>query len=80
MGYFFQVVNNACATLAVLNGLCNIPSLPMGQELTDLIAFTAGMDPQVCLMTCIESLRPASLPTAVHRPHNNVIGLLAVRA
>ncbi|KAB5596071.1 Ubiquitin carboxyl-terminal hydrolase [Ceratobasidium theobromae] len=46
-GFFaHQVVNNACATIAVLNGVCNIPSLKMGPELTDLISFTAGMDSQ----------------------------------
>ncbi|KAA1478129.1 hypothetical protein DENSPDRAFT_845331 [Dentipellis sp. KUC8613] len=46
-GFFAnQVVNNACATLAVLNALGNIESLPLGQQLTDLIGFTAGMDPQ----------------------------------
>jgi len=46
-GFFaHQVVNNACATLAVLNGICNIPQLEMGSELEELIAFTTGMDPQ----------------------------------
>ncbi|KAF8608857.1 hypothetical protein BDV93DRAFT_602738 [Ceratobasidium sp. AG-I] len=46
-GFFaHQVVNNACATIAVLNGVCNIPSVKMGQELTDLVSFTTGMDPQ----------------------------------
>lgn len=46
-GFFaHQVVNNACATLAVMNAIGNIPGLPMGQQLTDLIDFTAGMDPQ----------------------------------
>ncbi|KAJ3534434.1 hypothetical protein NM688_g7139 [Phlebia brevispora] len=46
-GFFaHQVVNNACATLAVLNAIGNIPGLQMGTQLTDLIAFTTGMDPQ----------------------------------
>lgn len=46
-GFFaHQVVNNACATLAVLNAIGNIPDLKMGTELTDLVAFTTGMDPQ----------------------------------
>ena len=46
-GFFaHQVVNNACATLAVLNALGNIPSLKTGAQLTDLMQFTAGMDPQ----------------------------------
>lgn len=46
-GFFaHQVVNNACATLAVLNALGNIQSLPSGQKLAELTDFTAGMDPQ----------------------------------
>ena len=43
-------MNNACATLAVLNGICNIPELEMGEELRDLIAFTTGMDASVRLL------------------------------
>ena len=46
-GFFaHQVVNNACATLAVLNALGNIPSLKTGTQLSELMQFTAGMDPQ----------------------------------
>ena len=46
-GFFaHQVVNNACATLAVLNALGNIPSLKTGAQLSDLMQFTTGMDPQ----------------------------------
>ena len=46
-GYFaHQVVNNACATLAVLNAIGNIPNLPMAPELTELINFSSEMDPQ----------------------------------
>jgi len=46
-GFFaHQVVNNACATLAVLNGLGNIPSLRSGPQLAELMSFTNGMDPQ----------------------------------
>lgn len=55
-GFFaHQVVNNACATLAVLNALLNVPSLAMGPELTDLKAFTTGMDPQSCGLTITSS-------------------------
>ncbi|KAH8107819.1 hypothetical protein BXZ70DRAFT_14040 [Cristinia sonorae] len=47
-GFFaHQVVNNACATLAVMNAIGNISGLPMGSQLADLIAFTTGMDPQM---------------------------------
>lgn len=46
-GFFaHQVVNNACATLAVLNALGNIPSLDCGPQLGDLLQFTSEMDPQ----------------------------------
>ncbi|PPQ77215.1 hypothetical protein CVT25_011061 [Psilocybe cyanescens] len=46
-GFFaHQVVNNACATLAVLNALGNIPSLHSGPQLTELLQFTSDMDPQ----------------------------------
>ncbi|KAG8960456.1 hypothetical protein FRC03_006504 [Tulasnella sp. 419] len=44
-GFFMrQVVNNACATIAVLNGLCNIPDVQMGTELTQLVSFSDGLD------------------------------------
>jgi ubiquitin carboxyl-terminal hydrolase L5 len=50
-GFFAQqTVNNACATLAVINALGNIPSLPSGTQLADLMSFTTGMDPQTCGM------------------------------
>ncbi|CAK5281402.1 unnamed protein product [Mycena citricolor] len=46
-GFFaHQVVNNACATLAVMNALGNIPSLACGPQLTELLGFTTGMDAQ----------------------------------
>lgn len=46
-GFFaHQVVNNACATLAVLNALGNIPSLHGGPQLTELLQFAQGMDAQ----------------------------------
>ncbi|EJU04119.1 hypothetical protein DACRYDRAFT_20752 [Dacryopinax primogenitus] len=45
-GFFaHQVVNDACATIAVLNGVFNIPSVPMGPDLSQLREFSAGMDP-----------------------------------
>ncbi|KAF8739724.1 Ubiquitin carboxyl-terminal hydrolase, family 1, partial [Rhizoctonia solani] len=61
-GFFaHQVVNNACATIAVLNGVCNIPSLKMGKELTDLISFATGMDSQTTglVVTSSDFLRSA---------------------
>jgi ubiquitin carboxyl-terminal hydrolase L5 len=71
-GFFaHQVVNNACATLAVLNALGNIPSLPMGPQLAELISFTTGMDPQTrgLVVTSADWLRQAhntlSPPSAV---------------
>lgn len=71
-GFFAQqTVNNACATLAVINALGNIPSLPSGPQLADLMSFTAGMDPQTCGMavTSADWLREAhntlSPPSAI---------------
>ncbi|KAG6897726.1 hypothetical protein C0992_011936 [Termitomyces sp. T32_za158] len=71
-GFFaHQVVNNACATLAVLNALGNIPSLPTGPQLAELNSFTAGMDPQTrgMVITSADWLREAhnalSPPSAV---------------
>ncbi|KZS88713.1 cysteine proteinase [Sistotremastrum niveocremeum HHB9708] len=61
-GFFAnQVVNNACATLAVLNGVCNIPGVGMGSELRGLVDFTTGMDPQTrgLAITSSEFLREA---------------------
>ena len=55
-GFFaHQVVNNACATLAVMNAIANIPGLQMGAQLSDLLAFTAGMDPQTSGMAITSS-------------------------
>ncbi|TFK25557.1 ubiquitin-specific protease [Coprinopsis marcescibilis] len=46
-GFFaHQVVNNACATLAVVNALGNIPALPTGPQFAELLSFSAEMDPQ----------------------------------
>ena len=71
-GFFaHQVVNNACATLAVLNALLNIPGLTVGPEIEELRSFTLGMDPQSCGLTVTSSefLRAAhnalSPPSAV---------------
>ncbi|KAI0344532.1 ubiquitin-specific protease [Trametopsis cervina] len=61
-GFFaHQVVNNACATLAVLNAIGNIPDLPMATDLADLISFSSGMDPQSrgLVMTSSDWLREA---------------------
>ena len=74
-GFFaHQVVNNACATLAVMNAIANIPGLQMGAQLSDLFAFTAGMDPQTSGMAITSSdwlreahnaLSPPSSPSSV---------------
>lgn len=55
-GFFaHQVVNNACATLAVMNAIGNIPGLKMGPQLAELLSFTAGMDPQTSGMAITSS-------------------------
>jgi ubiquitin carboxyl-terminal hydrolase L5 len=64
-------VNNACATLAVLNALGNIPSLKKGPQLEELTNFTTGMDPQTrgLAITSADWLREAhnslSPPSAI---------------
>lgn len=69
-GFFaHQVVNNACATLAVLNALGNIPSLTAGAQLTELLSFSAGLDAQTrgLVITSSDWLREAH--NALSPPH-----------
>ncbi|TFK89477.1 cysteine proteinase [Polyporus arcularius HHB13444] len=55
-GFFaHQVVNNACATLAVMNAIANVPGLQMGPQLSELFSFTQGMDPQTSGMAITSS-------------------------
>lgn len=55
-GFFaHQVVNNACATLAVMNAIGNIPGLKKGPQLAELLEFTTGMDPQTSGMAITSS-------------------------
>ena len=42
-----QVIQNACATQAILNVLLNCPSLDLGSTLTDFREFTADFSPEV---------------------------------
>ncbi|KAG1716088.1 hypothetical protein ID866_1060 [Astraeus odoratus] len=61
-GFFaHQTVNNACATLATINALGNIPSLTSGPQLADLLAFTADMDAEMrgMVVTSADWLREA---------------------
>ena len=63
-GFFaHQVVNNACATLAVINALGNIPDLPQGPQLKELLEFCTGMDPQTrgMVVTSADWLREGEL-------------------
>jgi len=61
-GFFaHQVVNNACATLAVMNALGNIPGLCSGPQLRDLMSFASELDPQTrgLVITSSDWLREA---------------------
>ena len=40
-------MNNACATIAIVNALGNIPGVTVGPILTNLFEFAPGMDPLV---------------------------------
>ena len=63
-GFFaHQTVNNACATLAVINALGNIPDLPQGPQLKELLEFCTGMDPQTrgMVVTSADWLREGEL-------------------
>jgi len=47
-GFFaHQTVNNACATLAVMNALGNLHDIEMGSELREVFEFSRELDPQV---------------------------------
>lgn len=48
-----QVIQNACATQALLNILLNCEGLELGEELSQFKSFTqgAGLDPETCGMT-----------------------------
>ncbi|KDQ07487.1 hypothetical protein BOTBODRAFT_59977 [Botryobasidium botryosum FD-172 SS1] len=35
-----RVVNNACATIAMLNGMCNVPSVTMDTEFSHIVSFS----------------------------------------
>jgi hypothetical protein len=50
-------VNNACATIAVMNGILNIPSLEVGQQLEHLREFAPALDPQVLISPLSRRLR-----------------------
>lgn len=72
-GFFaHQTVNNACATLAVMNALGNVqPAPPTGADLAQMLEFCTALDPQTrgMALTSADWLRAAhnalSPPAAV---------------
>jgi len=62
-GFFAkQVVNNSCATLAIINCLGNIPGVPVGPILSNLFEFAPGMDP----LTLGEALTSSTELRTIH--------------
>lgn len=55
--FFFQVINNACATQAVISLLlnCNHPDVDIGPELTKLKEFSMSFDPKMRGLTLSNS-------------------------
>jgi len=63
LGFFAkQVVNNACATIAIVNALGNIPEVTVGPILSNLFEFAPGMDP----LTLGEALTSATELRTIH--------------
>ena len=62
-----KVINNACATQAILSVLLNTPELELGKELAEFRSFTSGFSPEVrtdriASFFTLCSLLPASRP------------------